>query len=179
MSQDIRLTDGIVRLRPVTVADAMTHLAGEDDEFARWYSGGHSTPESVADYFTRCVHEWETDAPGKTFAIEHLDAGTMIGTIDLDTKRPYREKRQASLAYGIYAEFRGRGAAGRAVSLACVYLASQQLADQAVIRVHPDNRASAAVARHCGFIYSHQTTEDDGPLDWYVKTLAFPRSGDM
>jgi hypothetical protein len=41
------LTDGVVFLRPLTAEDAAEHLAGEDEEMAKWLSGGRSTLENV------------------------------------------------------------------------------------------------------------------------------------
>jgi hypothetical protein len=41
------LTDGVIRLRPLTQADAAAHLAGEDEEIEKWLSGGRSTAAMV------------------------------------------------------------------------------------------------------------------------------------
>ncbi|HMD41276.1 MAG TPA: hypothetical protein VKH15_18460 [Candidatus Acidoferrum sp.] len=38
-SNDPRLTDGLIFLRPLSAEDAADHLAGEDDEMAKWLSG--------------------------------------------------------------------------------------------------------------------------------------------
>jgi RimJ/RimL family protein N-acetyltransferase len=43
---------------------------------------------------------------------------------------------------------------------------------EAVIRVEPENAASAAVARRSGFIPGRRTQDEDGTrLDWYVRDL--------
>jgi hypothetical protein len=42
-----KLTDGVVFLRPLCAEDAAEHLAGEDDEMAKWLSGGRSTLANV------------------------------------------------------------------------------------------------------------------------------------
>ena len=35
-----KLTDGVIFLRPLTAEDAADHLAGEDEEMAKWEAAG-------------------------------------------------------------------------------------------------------------------------------------------
>ncbi|MBF6299066.1 GNAT family N-acetyltransferase [Nocardia amamiensis] len=172
MAHTVSLADNVIRLRPITVADAAAHLVGEDDELVRWYTGGPSTLDTVASYLERCETQGQTDAAVKTFAIDDVTTTALTGTIDIQIDQPFLSAGQANLAYGVYPAWRGRGVASRAVALACKYLTDNQVADHAVIRVHPDNHASAAVALRCGYRFSHQAVDEHGPLDWYTKAVS-------
>jgi RimJ/RimL family protein N-acetyltransferase len=174
MTRTVSLTDNMIRLRPIIVADATAHLAGEDDELVRWYTGGPSTLGTVTSYLERCVAQWQTNAPIRTFAIDDVTTAALIGTIDIQLDRLFLVNGQANLAYGVYRAWRGRGVASRAVTLACTYLTDNRSADQAVIRVHPDNLASAAVGLRCGFHLGHRADDEHGLLDWYIKDLGTP-----
>ena len=44
------LSDDVIFLRPLRIADGPAHLAGEDDEIATYLSGGKSTEETVQAY---------------------------------------------------------------------------------------------------------------------------------
>ncbi|MFI6216001.1 GNAT family N-acetyltransferase [Nocardia brasiliensis] len=167
------LSDGVVALRPITMADAEAHLAGEDDELAHWLNGGRGTLETVVRHIDRCVQQWEQKGANRTFAVLDVASGTLAGTVDVHTREPYLATRQANLAYGIYPQWRKRGIATRAVELACRYLRTADLATYAVIRVDPDNHASAAVALRAGFFYSHHTaaSADEGPIDCYLRAV--------
>jgi RimJ/RimL family protein N-acetyltransferase len=81
--------------------------------------------------------------------------------------QPYLAPGQVNLAYGLYPAWRGRGIATRAVRLACLHAAAAGAA-QAVIRVDPENVASAAVAGRAGF---KRTQGKDDRFDWYVQDL--------
>ncbi|WP_249358205.1 GNAT family N-acetyltransferase [Nocardia cyriacigeorgica] len=166
------ISDGVIGLRAITVADAQAHLAGEDAESARWRDGGQGTLATVTEHFRRCVAEWEADGPSKTFAIVALDDGVLVGTLDIQVDQDFLADRQANVSYGIYPQFRRRGLAARAVVLACRYIAAHDLADEAVLRIDPANKASVAVAHRVGFAYHHTTDDpDEGKLDWFLQAV--------
>ncbi len=165
------VSDGVVTLRPIVIADAEAHLAGEDDELAHWLNGGRGTLESVVAHFDRCELRWRNNGASRTFAIVDAVSGTLAGTIDAHTRQPYLAVGQANLAYGVYPDWRKRGYATRAVELVCRFLAESELAKCAVIRVDPENVASAGVARRAGFAFSHTTEDDDGRVDWYLRAV--------
>ncbi|WP_234376865.1 GNAT family N-acetyltransferase [Streptomyces sp. TP-A0356] len=72
----------------------------------------------------------------------------------------------------------GRGLATRAVLVVSRYAASEGGKD-AVIRVEPDNAASAAVAQRAGFTPGKRTHGEDGTrLDWYIRDLCNETSDD-
>ncbi|MCI2424241.1 GNAT family N-acetyltransferase [Saccharopolyspora sp. K220] len=151
------------------MSDVDAHYAGEDDEIVRWLSGGPSTRDTVAAYIHGCIFQWATDGALRAFGIHEVAADVLVGTVDLRVHEPYLAGDQANLAYGIYPAWRRRGLAVRAVRLACAYVHHTGLASEVVIRTHPDNHASAAVARRAGFRFSHREHDRTEPLDWYVR----------
>jgi len=54
------LTDRVIFLRPLTAKDAVDHLAGEDEEMARWLSGGRSTLANVEKAILNWQQNWQT-----------------------------------------------------------------------------------------------------------------------
>ncbi|MFJ1969854.1 GNAT family N-acetyltransferase [Streptomyces sp. NPDC087903] len=70
--------------------------------------------------------------------------------------RSQADERDVELAYGIGAEHRGQGLAGRAVRLIAGYVARELRPRRVLLRIDPDNAASEGVARSCGF----ELTED-------------------
>jgi RimJ/RimL family protein N-acetyltransferase len=108
----------------------------------------------------------------RAFGIRVGTEQALAGTIDLRFEMPGLTAGQVNIAYGLYPVWRGRGLATRAVLLACRYAAGEG-ADQAVIRVAPENPGSAAVAHRAGFTYLRQALDTDGNrFDWYVCSLA-------
>ncbi|GLX96811.1 GNAT family N-acetyltransferase [Herbidospora sp. NBRC 101105] len=142
-----------IRLTPLTPADLDAHLAGQDEQLTRWYTGGPSTREATAAYLHHCVTQWERRGPLRAFGIRVDD--TPAGTLDLRFAGD-----EVDIAYGLYPSWRGRGLATRAVLLACRYAASEG-ARLAVIKVDPANPVSAAVARRAGFTFAGRDTTFD------------------
>jgi RimJ/RimL family protein N-acetyltransferase len=174
--REVRLSDGIIALSPLRLDDAATHLAGEDEPMVRWLSGGPGTREGVEAYIRHCEEQWETAGPLRAFGIRVGADETLAGTIDLRFTAAGLAPGQVNIAYGLYPTWRGRGLATRAVLLASRFVASEG-GKEAVIRVEPENTASAAVAQRAGFTPAKHTHGEDGtPLDWYVRDLcADPR----
>ncbi len=92
----------------------------------------------------------------------------LVGTVGIQSGMPYLRDGQVNITYGIYPASRGRGLATRSVLLAMRLAASRAPVQEFVIRVDPDNEASAGVARHAGFAYLRHTDDSEGILDWYV-----------
>jgi len=169
--QEVKLSDGVVTLSPLHLEDAEAHLAGEDEALVRWLSGGPSTPQGVATYFRHCREQWDTAGPLRAFGIRANADAALAGTIDLRFTAEGLAPGQVNIAYGLYPSWRGRGLATRAVLLASQY-AAHEGGEEAVIRVEPENTASAAVARRAGFTPGGHTRGGDGTrLDWYVRDL--------
>ncbi|NUS94885.1 MAG: GNAT family N-acetyltransferase [Nocardia sp.] len=159
----------MIGLRPIEVADAAAHLAARDRESVR-RTVGQGSPNVVAD-FERCTEEWTQDGPCKTFGVVEVVSHRLAGTLDLALEQEFLAKRQADISYGIYAPWRGRGVAARSVVLACRYLARHDLADEAVLRIDPDNTAAMALAHRLGFHYHHTGVGPEGRLDWFLQTI--------
>ncbi|MEV0033499.1 GNAT family N-acetyltransferase [Nocardia sp. NPDC050793] len=168
----MQLSDGVISLRPIEVSDAEAHLAGEDPEPARRHREGRGSLEGVIAYFEVCAASWSVQGPLRTFAITIDEGATFIGTLEIQTGRPYLATGQADLTYGIHPAWRGRGFATKAVILGCRYLARTGLAEEVVLRIDPANAASVGVARRARFHYMRSSDEPgEGPLDWYVQAL--------
>ncbi|MEV3960608.1 GNAT family protein [Nocardia sp. NPDC050193] len=163
------ISDGVIGLRPIEVADTAAHLAAQDRESMR-RAPGPGTPNVVAD-FERCADQWAQDGPCKTFGVVDALTHALAGTLDLAVEQEFLAKRQADIAFGIYAPWRGRGVAGRSVVLACRYLARHDLADEAVLRIDPDNKAAMALAHRLGFHYDHTSVGTEGRLDWFIQAV--------
>ena len=173
--REVKLSDGVVTLSPLCPDDAEAHLAGEDEALVRWLSGGPSTPQGVETYFRHCREQWDAAGPLRAFGIRAGAAAAageaLAGTIDLRFTAEGLAPGQVNVAYGLYPSWRGRGLATRAVLLASRY-AAHEGGKEAVIRVEPENTASAAVAQRAGFTPGGHTRGGDGTrLDWYVRDL--------
>ncbi|MEU4744784.1 GNAT family N-acetyltransferase [Actinosynnema sp. NPDC023658] len=168
---EVRLSDGLITISPLRPDDAEAHFAGEDEPLVRWLSGSPSTLKRVRAYLLHCEEQWTTAGPLRAFGIRVGAQETLAGTIDLRFELPGLAPGQVNVAYGLYPSWRGRGLATRAVDLACRYGAGEG-GREAVIRVEPDNAASAAVARRAGFTHDRRTrTEDGTQLDWYIRDM--------
>ncbi|MBA0127254.1 GNAT family N-acetyltransferase [Haloechinothrix sp. YIM 98757] len=109
--------------------------------------------------------------------MEHIATAEIAGTLDTHTRQDHLARDQANIAYGLYPQWRGRGLATRAVLLACHYLSTRTATRQAVLRIHPHNTASIALAHRAGLSYTHRVHADDGPLYWYIRALGEPPTG--
>ena len=70
------LTDGVIFLRPLAEGDAADHLAGEDEEMAKWVSGGRSTPVTVEAFMRNNQENWRSGGPRRPLAY------SIVGAID-------------------------------------------------------------------------------------------------
>ncbi|MFC6577104.1 GNAT family N-acetyltransferase [Planomonospora parontospora] len=77
------------------------------------------------------------------------DGGAPLGEVLLFRASP--DERDAELGYAIGAAHRRRGLATRAVRLMTDYAYDTLAMDRVLLRIAPDNEASAAVARSAGF----------------------------
>ncbi|MGW1191896.1 GNAT family N-acetyltransferase [Streptomyces sp. NPDC002559] len=168
---EVILSDGVVTLSPPRPDDVDAHLAGEDELQIRWLSGKPAARDDIEEYFRRCAEQWSTRGPLRAFGIRSADRSTLMGYIDLRFDVAVLAPGQANISYTLYPHWRGQGLVTRAVRLVCRYAAAEGVA-QAVIRVDPENPASAAVARRSGFVHDRRIVEEDGELnDWYLLDL--------
>ncbi len=151
-SADIELAGGLGRLRPLTINDADLHLAGEDDEMARFLSGGVSTMETVQNYLNDREAHWATGGPVYGFGIENA-VGELVGVTELATDFQRFEglkSGEANLSYGIYPWARRQGFATAAV-IAMSEFARRVGVRRIVIRINNENESSLKVARRAGY----------------------------
>ncbi|MEV0174539.1 GNAT family N-acetyltransferase [Streptomyces sp. NPDC050803] len=167
----VNLSDGTITLTPLRPDDTDAHLAGEDEQLVRWLSGGPGTRAGVEAYMRHCQEQWETGGPLRAFGIRVGAEQELAGTIDLRFVAKGLAPGQVNVAYGLYPSWRGQGLATRAVLLACRYAAGEG-AEQAVIKVEPENSASAAVAHRAGFTPAEGVHDESGTwMERYFRDL--------
>jgi RimJ/RimL family protein N-acetyltransferase len=164
------LTDGVIFLRPLHPEDAVDHLAGEDEEMAKWLSGGRSTLATVQAYIASCEEHWRTDGPRRAFGVFDCSSGRLIGSIEANLA--YRsEPGQLNVSYGVFPNWRGKGVAQRALDLMGSYLRSSTEVREMVVRIACDNAASRHVAAKAGFRFLGIFDEPLGRMARYARDL--------
>jgi hypothetical protein len=93
-SLPMELTDGVVFLRPPCPEDAADHLAGEDPEIAKWFSGGRSTMATVQSYIKSCEDNWRDGWPRRAFGIFDCATNRLIGGIEANLAFPFLSQRR-------------------------------------------------------------------------------------
>jgi RimJ/RimL family protein N-acetyltransferase len=164
------LTDGVIRLRPLTQADADAHLAGEDDEMAKWLNGGHSTSTTVNTAIAKFEEQWRTGGPRRAFGVFDCDSHQLIGFVEANLAL-LGNPEEVNVSYGIFAPWRGRGLAGRAINLIAEYLRSATSASRILLQIAVENRRSLRVAEKSGFTRVGVHQSGDGPRVRYVREL--------
>jgi RimJ/RimL family protein N-acetyltransferase len=172
---DIRLSDGIVTIRPFILEDAQAHLAGEDEEQVKWLSGGKSTLESVQKWIEENTGSWRRGGgPLYNFAVEDAETRKLIGMVEAstDTSIAGIKEGDANISYALYPDARGKGYVTKAVTLLLDFLKSRGI-KRAVIRVDLKNTASANVPARLGFtkIEGIIQTEEGHSLSMFIKEL--------
>ena len=162
------LTDGTILLRPLRAEDASAHLEGEDEEMARWLSGGRSTLAGVRAFIESNGETWRTGGPRRAFGVFDCSTGQLIGFIEVNLARVIAPG-QVNVSYGVFPRWRGRGIAERAIELMSQYLRSATDARQMVLRIAPANTASLRVAEKAGFTFCGWFDEPEGRLARYIR----------
>lgn len=165
-----RLTDGMIFLRPLTAEDATDHLAGDDDEIARWVSGGRSTLSTVEAFIRNNQESWRSGGPRRAFGIFDCASNQLIGFIEVNLARLV-EPGQVNVSYGIFPQWRRQGLALRAINLMDTYLGTATEARQIVLRIAPENHASLKFAEKAGFAFCGLFDEPEGRLARYVRDI--------
>lgn len=167
------LSDGVVTLRCLQLADAAAHLAGEDDEQVRWLTEGQrSVPDRLPGWIESNQREWLTGGPRRHLGIRDAASDVLIGNVEANLALPGLGPGEANISYAVFPDWRGRGVGARAVRLVCEWLAEATDCTAAVVRVAPDNARSHAVAVAAGFTCARTMTTPDGEvLVRYVRSL--------
>jgi RimJ/RimL family protein N-acetyltransferase len=121
-----------VTLRPPRVEDAAVLVAARDEAFHRWFGTGSDAPNPTA-----CIVAGEQ----------------VVGWIDYDhdPDHDWLGDAEVNIGYFVFAQHRGKGYASRAVELLLQQLAQDTQYTAATLLIDPQNEASIAVARRCGF----------------------------
>jgi RimJ/RimL family protein N-acetyltransferase len=124
--------NGAVTLRPPQPGDAAILIAARDDAFHRWLGPGSDNPSPTA-----CI----------------VVGDQVVGWVDYDQDpdHDWLGDGEVNVGYFVFAEHRGNGYATRAVELLLRCLARDTQYTAATLLIDPENEASLAVARRCGF----------------------------
>jgi RimJ/RimL family protein N-acetyltransferase len=88
---------------------------------AKWLGGGRSTLATVQGYITTCEEHWRTNGPRRAFGVFDCPSNRLIGSIEANLV--YRSAPgQVNVSYGVFAGWRGKGVAQRALDLMSSYL---------------------------------------------------------
>src|SRR6476469_10820927 len=166
-----KLTDGVIFLLPLNPEDAADHLAGEDEEMAKWVSGGRSTPVTVEAFIRNNQESWQTGGPRRAFGVFDCASNRLIGFIEVNMARLVNPG-QVNVSYGIFPQWRRKGLALRAIDLMDHYLRTATEARQIVLRIAPANTASLKLAERAGFTFQGLFDEPEGRMARYVRELA-------
>lgn len=152
---EIRLTDGVVLLRPFHLDDAVEHVAGDDEEAMHWMNEGlASTLESTQRWIRYNQMMWQYGGPVFNFAIVDTASGALSGMIEASTDIQEMAgciPGDANISYNLYPQARGRGLVARSVQLVLEFLRARGV-QRAVLRIEPGNINSLGVPPRCGFM---------------------------
>ena len=154
------LTDDVVRLRPLTQADAAAHLAGEDEEMAKWLNGGRSTAATVQAAIDRFEEQWRIGGPRRAFGVFDCGTDQLIGFVEANLEL-LGDPAEINVSYGIFPAWRGRGLAAHAIDLISEYLRSATRAERINLLIAEANGRSIRVAEKAGFarVGIHESAE--------------------
>ncbi|GLW99685.1 GNAT family N-acetyltransferase [Microtetraspora sp. NBRC 16547] len=145
------LTDGVVRLTPLTLADAddFHTVASVPDVY-----GHHVLPEPPehAESVERCryaLHLWLAGDRAEV-AIRDAATGAYAGDIQLTNVVPPLD--QAMTGYSLHPDYRGRGFVTRALELLVEWAFTHTSLRRIIAGTAPDNTASHRVLERAGFV---------------------------
>ena len=130
-----QLSDGVVTIRPPHPGDAAILIAGRDDEWARWLSPGVDNPN-----------------PSACIVVDHV----IVGWVDFDPDADGLAPGEVNIGYNVFAPFRGKGYATRAVLLLLERVRDEGRYDVGVVSIAHGNRASTRVAAKAGFVLTDE-----------------------
>jgi RimJ/RimL family protein N-acetyltransferase len=170
LPQTPELTDGVIFLRPLTAEDAVDHLAAEDEEMAKWLSGGRSTLVNVEKAILNWQQNWQTGGPRRAFGVFDCATNRLVGFVEVNLAR-IAEPGQVNVSYGVFHQRRRQGLAVRTINLMDQYLRTATEARQIVLRISPANVASLKFAEKAGFTFRGLFDEPEGRMARYVRDI--------
>jgi len=165
-----KLTDEVIFLRPLDAEDTADHLAGEDEEMAKWVSGGRSTPATVEAFIRNNQESWRSGGPRRAFGVFDCASNRLAGFIEVNLTRLVGPN-QVNVSYGVFPRWRRQGVALRAINLMDEYLRRATEARQMVLRIAPANTASIKLAEKAGFTFCGLFDEPEGRMARYVRNI--------
>jgi RimJ/RimL family protein N-acetyltransferase len=150
--------------------DAAEHLAGEDEEMAKWVSGGRSTRASVEAFIRNNQESWRVGGPRRAFGIFDCASNRLAGFIEVNLAR-LAGPNQVNVSYGVFRQWRRQGVALRAIDLMAEYLRTATEASQMVLRIAPANTASLKLTEKGGFTFCGLFDEPEGRMARYVRDI--------
>jgi RimJ/RimL family protein N-acetyltransferase len=153
------LTDGVTLLDGPRLEDAEGHWSGEDFEMIRRFDPPlhrKGTVERVGDVILQWREARAVGGPMFVYAVRVAD-GPLAGGVELRRITPER----ANVSYWVYAPFRGKGYAARAVRL--LSDAASKIDGLLHLEAHidADNVASQSVARAAGYVPAGEIGDED------------------
>ncbi|GAA3709105.1 hypothetical protein GCM10022399_27330 [Terrabacter ginsenosidimutans] len=145
MTDQPTLRDGDLVLRPWTLDDSGVTRPLHDREIARWFDFPVVEPSAQEhrEWILRTATEW-SDRTKATFLVEWR--GQPVGTVDVRMQDP----AVGVLSWAVYAPYRGRGLAWRAVRLLVEWAFDALDLQRVEAHVNPENRASVRTALRAG-----------------------------
>jgi RimJ/RimL family protein N-acetyltransferase len=151
------LSDGVVSLRPLQAGEEHVLVAGRDAESERWLGPGNEQPRPTAVV---------------------LVGPELVGWVDYDTNHDWLGPLEVNIGYNIFAPYRRRGYATRAVRVLLGLLRDHTDYRRANLVIDVDNIASLGVARALGAQIVQSNFDDAGlasSLRYVVKLGDFER----
>ena len=144
------LSDGVVRLRPMTDADVEAVAAAcQDPEIARFTSVPIPYEERHAREWMRASQTGIAAGTDLALVVTSAEGDHVVGSVGLHSIDP-RNGRCAA-GYWIAREARSQGVAGRALALVCAFAFGELSVSRIELWIAPENPASIAVAERVGF----------------------------
>jgi RimJ/RimL family protein N-acetyltransferase len=165
------LTDGVITLRPRTLADVDAQIAGQDDLYEQWLEWDPPSRESVTAMIVASTQSWEQGMARYDFGVFDADSDALIGNALANHIDPLLGVGEVNIAYGVFPSWRGRGVAGRVVELLCGWVGENPTATTAVLKIDADNYGSLAVAKRHGFIADGAINVATGSIDRFVRPI--------
>lgn len=162
------LSDGVILLDAHRIEDAEAHLLGEDEEMRRRFN---AIRRATLDETRQAMERWIAARncggdPMFAYAMRN-SSRQLIGGCELRMRSP----NSANLSYWVFAPFRGRGYALRAVNLLASAAERIPGLSRLELRIAPDHESSQRVARKAGF--RHEGTVEERARKNAVSTMEF------